>query len=67
MYYYMFMFSQAARDNRLEIVEKWIKFLEDVSLLNKKDGDGYAPLHYAAKFNRHRILVKLIEAGAGKY
>ena len=60
---------QAARDNREEIVQQWISLLtgKDVSKLNKKDSFGYTPLHYAAKFNRYNVLVKLVEAGAGMY
>ena len=30
-----------------------------------KDSHGYAPVHYAAKFNRPEILRKLVEGGAG--
>ena len=55
---------QAARDNRLEVVDQWIKILPK-SELNKKDGFGYAPLHYAAKFNRFKVLKNIILAGAG--
>jgi len=49
----------------LEIVDQWIKFLTSESGLNALDSFGYAPLHYAAKFNRFKILKKLVEAGAG--
>ena len=46
-------------------MEQWISFLKtDNSALSKKDSFGYAPVHYAAKFNRFKILVKLVEAGA---
>ena len=34
--------------------------------LNRKDDDGLAAIHYAAKFNRYDVLVKLCENGAGK-
>lgn len=45
----------------------WITILrDDLSKLNKRDDFGYAPIHYAAKFNHYNILVKLVDAGAGK-
>jgi ankyrin repeat protein len=47
-------------------VKHWISVLRDESQLNERDNFGYAPLHYAAKFNRYNILVMLVEAGAGK-
>ena len=34
--------------------------------LNKKDAEGYTALHYAAKFNRFKILKHLIDSGAGE-
>lgn len=42
-----------------------MKATETVSKLDERDTFGYTPLHYAAKFNRYLILVKLVEAGAG--
>jgi ankyrin repeat protein len=30
-----------------------------------KDSHGYAPVHYAAKFNRPEIMEILVENGAG--
>ena len=50
-------------------MDQWIRLLSDSNAvqLNSKDKYGYAPLHYAAKFNRFKILVKLIEAGAGMW
>lgn len=61
------IYIQATRDNREEVVDQWIHLLSgpDASDLNKKDSLGYAPLHYATKFNRYKILVKLVQAGAG--
>lgn len=47
-------------------MEQWIRvFAKDIPELNKKDSFGYAPIHYATKFNRFKVLVKLVEAGAG--
>ena len=63
---------QAARDNAIEIVEEWIEFLasqedeEMLSTMNERDEHGMAAIHYAAKFNRFKILVRLHEHGAGK-
>ena len=34
-----------------------------IEQLNKRDTNGYAPIHYAAKFNRYDIMKKLIGAG----
>lgn len=34
-----------------------------IDRLNKRDTNGYAPIHYAAKFNRYDIMKKLIGAG----
>ena len=33
--------------------------------INAPDGHGFAPIHYAAKFNCFRILKLLTERGAG--
>ena len=41
--------------------------MSDECQLNDRDNFGYAPLHYAAKFNRHAIVVMLVEAGASKH
>ena len=62
---------QAARDDSMDIVDEWIQYLsskEDEVLINKmneKDEHGLAPIHYAAKFNRFKIVAKLHENGAG--
>jgi ankyrin repeat protein len=50
-------------------VDEWIRIhRNDLSKLNKRDDDfGYAPIHYAVKFNNYNVLVKLVNAGAGKY
>ena len=31
------------------------------------DAYGYSPLHYAAKYRRYDILLKLLEKGASKF
>ena len=35
-------------------------------VLNAKDSDGYTAMHYAAKFNRFKILQLLVLSGASK-
>ena len=56
----------------MEIIEHWIDFLSSKKdevrrrKLNEKDEHGMAAIHYAAKFNRCKILIKLYESGAGK-
>ena len=35
----------------------------EVEKLNKHDKNGYAPIHYAAKFNRYDIMKKLVTTG----
>ena len=57
---------QAARDNRVEAVGAHITYFfrrNEVNKLNKLDMNGYAPIHYAAKFNRFDIMTKLVGRG----
>lgn len=57
---------QAARDNRTNVVDAHINYFlgnSHIDRLNKRDTKGYAPIHYAAKFNRFDIMKKLIGAG----
>ena len=67
-----FISSQAARDNLIDVVDQWMEYLSTLEnevkkkRLNRKDDNGLAAIHYAAKFNRYDILVKLCENGAGK-
>ena len=35
-------------------------------VLNAKDADGFTALHYAAKFNRFKILKLLVHSGASE-
>ena len=46
-----------------DAVEEWLK--ENDSQVMVKDSRGFAPIHYAAKFNRHEIMKRLVEHGAG--
>ena len=56
---------QAARDNRIDVVDAHINHFRrnEVDKLNKWDAEGFAPIHYAAKFNRYDIMKKLVGAG----
>lgn len=57
---------QAARDNRTDVVDAHINYFignSQIDQLNKRDTNGYAPIHYVAKFNRYDIMKKLIGAG----
>ena len=60
---------QAARDGREDIVRQHLKRLPKYrkeKVLNAKDSEGYTALHYAAKFNRFKILQLLITSGASE-
>ena len=60
------MFVQAARDNRAETVDAHITHFfrrNEVHKINKLDANGFAPIHYAAKFNRYDIMKKLVAGG----
>lgn len=49
------------------MVDAWIEYVSpDMGKLNERDEHGMAAVHYAAKFNRLRILKKLYNSGAGK-
>ena len=56
----------------IDVVDQWMKYLSTLGdevkrmKLDRKDDDGLAAIHYAAKFNRYDILEKLCENGAGK-
>ena len=63
---FFFTLLQAARDNRTDVVDSHINYFlgkGQVDRLNKRDTNGYAPIHYAAKFNRYDTMKKLIGAG----
>jgi ankyrin repeat protein len=59
--------QQAARDGREDIVRAHLSRLpkyKKEKVLNAKDADGFTALHYAAKFNRFKILQLLVLSGA---
>ena len=53
----------------MDIVQQWLNFNKDHPHRNRrKDKHGFAPIHYAAKFNRSEIMTKLCEEGGiGKF
>ena len=60
---------QAARDGREDVVRAHLTRLprqNTSKILNGKDADGFTALHYAAKFNRFKILQLLITSGASE-
>jgi ankyrin repeat protein len=55
--------QQAARDGREDVVRYYLERLSDEEkqqVIDARDSEGYAALHYAAKFNRFQIMVRLI-------
>ena len=52
---------QAVKDDKKESVEEWLKY--NNKRVRFRDKHGYAPVHYAAKFNRLEILKLLHEQG----
>lgn len=70
--YFCTLLLQAARDGSMGIIDDWIDFLSTKKdevrrkKLDEKDEHGMAAIHYAAKFNRYKILVKLCDNRASK-
>ena len=62
----MIFLLQAARDNRTGVVDAHINYFlrtNQVDKINKLDTNGFAPIHYATKFNRFDIMKKLVGRG----
>ena len=58
--------SQAVRDGRLTCVSKLLECWHKGShKVNERDKDGFAAIHYAARFNRHDIMKKLLSVLPG--
>ena len=56
---------QAARDGKEFIVREWLDNTPQGmkgAIINVKDPHGYAALHYAARFNRFKIMQLLVTA-----
>ena len=61
--------SSAARDGRDDIVRVWLDRLPRTrcaTVINEGDHQGYTALHYAAMFNRFKIMQLLVTRGAGE-
>jgi len=56
---------QAARDGILDAVR--MNLINSKTRVNDVNEDGYAPLHYAARYNRLDVVEILVKAGAGLY
>ena len=63
---------QAARDGKKDIVKIWLHWYENNPITDKrghktqnpvdvKDAEGLAALHYAARFNKLKILSHLLQ------
>ena len=58
--------SQAVRDGKRDLVFELLECLPKESRkLNELDKDGFAAIHYAARFNRHDIMKQLLSALPG--
>ena len=58
--------SQAVRDGRRDLVPLLLNRLPKGSRkLNERDKDGFAAIHYAARFNRPYIMNQLLSALPG--
>lgn len=49
------------------LYEEVTRLLEDNPLINSLDDSGFAPLHYAARYQRTHIVSLLIDHGAGEH
>ena len=60
---------QAARDGREDDVRAWLAAVSDQrkkKLVNAKDKHGFTAVHYAARFNRFKIMQLLLLGDAGR-
>ena len=59
---------QAIQDNNIKVVKEWLQYNKRRPNRNRiKDRHGFAPVHYAVKFNRLKLLEGLCNEGnAGK-
>ncbi len=60
---------QAARDGREDVVRHWLNRGPESgrkAAINKRDEHGFTALHYAARFNRVRVIQTLVQNDAGE-
>ena len=60
----MFFLPQACRDGIVDVVRTLLE--GTVPTIDTLDEEGFAPLHYAARYDRAEIVLLLINAGASK-
>ena len=58
------LFPQACREGIVDVVRTLLD--GRAPTINTLDEEGFAPLHYAARYDRATIVQLLINAGAGK-
>ena len=65
---FVILLLQAIQDNNTKVVKAWLQYNKRRPNRNRiKDRHGFAPVHYAAKFNRIQLLEDLCKEGkAGK-
>ena len=64
----LFFSVKAARDGRSHLVSVHLgNARRNTVAINEIDKDGFAPIHYAARFNRLEVLEQLLAAKAGMF
>uniref|UniRef100_A0A1X7V1A3 Uncharacterized protein n=1 Tax=Amphimedon queenslandica TaxID=400682 RepID=A0A1X7V1A3_AMPQE len=61
--------QQAVRDGREEVLRQWLGQLTEKKkriLINAYDSFGFTAMHYAARFNRFKMMQLLIANDASK-
>ena len=58
---------KAARDGRCNLISAHLGKVNGRDSINEIDKDGFAPIHYAARFNRLEVLEQLLAARAGMF
>ena len=62
----LFFSVKAARDGRYHLASVHLGNTRR-NTVNELDKDGFAPIHYAARFNRLEVLEQLLAARAGMF
>ena len=58
---------QVARDGRRDFLDDFLQRCTQGKInINALDKEGFAALHYAARFNRVHITMRLLETNCGK-
>jgi ankyrin repeat protein len=56
---------QAARDGLLDLVDMHLA-MYNATNIHDLDDDGFTALHHAARYNRVKVLERLLAAGGGQ-